>query len=179
MNKATLAILTILICVPSTALLVLRRKLKSQAFKPNYSKRESVLAVRELGHYIELAPRLERIGMRLLPGVAFQQFTTVKKDLSSKEASRGFSALDGRTIQFLLVKSARLEPLAVLHLGGDGAPPRVPDHWLAGVKFCSALLESIGIPEIVIYETDMKDPERVVHEIQEILRGGRLGVIHV
>jgi hypothetical protein len=45
--------------------------------------------------------------------------------------------------------------------------------------FASALFESIGIPEIVVYDRDMKDPARVVERFQEIVRDGKAGVDRV
>jgi hypothetical protein len=183
MDKIALVILTALIavvCIPPTAkILLLRVRIKSKPFRPVYRKRESVLFTGEQNDYARLEPLLERFGMTLLPGVGFQQIVAVKKDLSPAESSQAFSELDGRTVQFLLVETKKLSPLAVVHIGGDGAAQQFPEHFLDGAKFCSALLESVGVPEIVVFDRDMENPERVVSRFQEILREGRAGIINV
>lgn len=179
MDKIALVIVTAVVCIPLTWMLLLRRKIASRPLKPIYKRRDSILGKQELAQYRELETRLERFDMRLLPGIALQQFVAMKQDLSPKESMRGFSDLDGRSIQFLLVEAANMSPLAVVCLGGDGAPPRLPEFMLAGAKFCEALFESIGIPEIVVLNKDMSDPERVVHKIQDILKANQVGVVKI
>ncbi|HAB19855.1 MAG TPA: hypothetical protein DCE44_25905 [Verrucomicrobiales bacterium] len=162
-----------------TAMVLRCVKPKSRPFRPIYTRRDSVLSSGDQNDYAKLEPHLERAGMRLLPHMGLQAIATTKEDLSRDESLRGFLELDGRTVQFLLVETTRLTPLAAVHIGGDGSAQQFPAYLQSGVKFCSALFESIGIPEIVIFDRDMKDPERVAYRIQEIMRGGKPGVIKV
>jgi hypothetical protein len=179
MDKIALVILTALVCIPLTEMILLRAKSKSRPFRPVYTRRESVLSVEEQNDYAKLEPHLERAGMRLLPCVGLQQIAAIKKGLSPAESSQAFSELDGRTVQFLLVETKRLTPLAVVHIGGDGSTQQFPELLQSGVKFCSAFFESVGVPEIVVFDKDMNDPERVVCRIQEIMQGGKTGVLNV
>ena len=179
MDKIALVILTALVCIPLTATILLRVKSKSRPFRPIYTRRASVLCVDDQNDYAKLEPYLEQAGMRLLPNMGLQQIATIKKDLPQAESTRAFIELDGRTVQFLLVETKGLTPLAVVHIGGNGSTQSFPDHWQSGVNFCSAVFESIGVPEIVVLDKDMKDPERVVCRIQEIMQGGKAGVLNV
>jgi hypothetical protein len=179
MDKITLVILTALVCIPLTALILLRVKSKPRPFRPLYTRRESVLSIEEQNDYVKLDPHLERAGMRLLPCVGLQQIAAIKKGLPPAESSRAFMELDGRTVQFLLIETKRLTPLAVVHIGGDGSAQQFPEWLQSGAKFCSALFESVGVPEIVVLDKDMKDPERVVCRIQEVMQGGKAGVLYI
>lgn len=175
----TTAVVSVMLCVPLTIYLVFRVKTKGTAFKPIYERRNSMLADVEIKPYHELAPRLEGLGMRLIPGVCVQQIASVKKELNSKQFWDAQRDIDGRMVQFALVETQQLKPLAVVHIGGDGQPHQFPEHLMSGIKFCDELFQSIGIPEIVVCDEDMKQPQRVVERITEILKRREVGMVKV
>ena len=128
MDKIALVILTALVCIPLTATILLRVRFKSRPFRPIYTRRASVLCVDDQNDYAKLEPHLEQAGMRLLPSMGLQQIAAITKDLPPAESTRAFLELDGRTVQFLLVETKGLTPLAVVHIGGNGSPQAFPDH---------------------------------------------------
>jgi hypothetical protein len=168
--------------IPLTAimtLMVLQRwvgKLGNKQFRPVYRKRECTLDDIDMKYHRALEPHLEQVGLKLLENAGFEQIATPVEGYDRFDA---LSAIDGRRVQFLLVGSQKRNPLAVIHIGGDGSPVRLPAGMSDSFGFASALFESIGIPEIVVYDRDMKDPARVVERFQEIVRDGTAGIVRV
>lgn len=184
MDKISLVLLTALICIPATAVitcLVLLRcsRSRSNTFRPRYIRRESAIDAPDRQSYAELEPYLERARLRLLPAISMQQIVRVKADLPQRQSTDAFFQLDGRTVQFLLVGTQNHNPLAVVHFGGDGSKHPAFEALSHGVRFGSAVFESVGIPEIVVLDKDMSDPARVAERIQEILRENKTGLIYV
>ena len=173
----------LVVCIPVAALLTLRlmqwriRKQSAKPFRPIYRKRECALDDLDMKYHTALEPHLQEAGLKLLPNAGMEQIARGNDSLSPSERLEAFLDLRGRNVQFLLVGAEKLNPLAVVYIGGDGSP--YPHEFLDSIKSVSALFQSIGVPEIVVYDRDMTDPPRVVRRIQDLVRDGKTGIINV
>jgi hypothetical protein len=183
MNKFLVPLGVLALCIPAAALITFKlmqwliRKQSGKPFRPIYCRRECVLDDIDMKYHTALEPLLQEAGLKLLPNANMEQIARGNDSLSESERLDAFLDLKGRSVQFLLVGAHKLNPLAVVHIGGDGSPGR--PEVLDGIKSVSALFQSIGVPEIVVYDRDMIDPAHVAQRIQDIVRGGKTGIINV
>jgi hypothetical protein len=174
MDKISIVLLTALICIPATAVITLlaalrRVRRRSNTFRPLYIRRESALDVADLQSYTELACHLERAGLRLLPATPMQQIVRAKPNLSQRESTDLFLQLDGRTVQFLLVGTPNYNPLAVVHIGGDGSKDPAIEALSDGIRFMRPSLRALGYLKLSFLTTTSTIPHESRSEFRKSL----------